>query len=240
MSSSFWVVVPAAGVGKRMGADKPKQYLPILGRPLLAVTLRNILSWPGLAGVVVAVSAEDSYFSRLAEARHPLVHRVSGGAERVDSVLAALEFLSRRESPGTTVLVHDAARPCVAQGDVAALLEPGVSSIALLAQPACDTVKLSGAESSGATRVAQTLDRDLIWLAQTPQKAPLGLLLSCLRQGLAQGAAITDEASALELGGHAPQLVAGRRDNVKITHPADILWAETILRLRHAATEDKQ
>ncbi|MFC6980283.1 2-C-methyl-D-erythritol 4-phosphate cytidylyltransferase [Microbulbifer taiwanensis] len=230
-------MVPAAGVGKRMGADRPKQYLPLLGRPLLSLTLRNILTWPGLAGVVVAVSEDDAYFPHLAEAKHPQVHRVTGGVERADSVLAALNFLATRESGETPVLVHDAARPCIALEDIEALLR--ADPVSLLAQPASDTVKSSRADGDRAV-VDRTLDRNRIWLAQTPQRAPLGLLHSCLRRGLEQGAAITDEASALELFGHSPQLVPGRRDNLKVTHPSDIVLAETILRLRYAPTEDKR
>lgn len=239
MISGYWVVVPAAGAGKRMGADRPKQYLPLLGRPLLSLTLRNILTWPGLSGIVVAVADDDGDFAHLAEAKHPLVHSVTGGAERADSVLAALNFLATREAKETPVLVHDAARPCVALDDITALLDERVSSVALLAQPASDTVKLSG-EGQARPEVERTLDRSHIWLAQTPQRAPLGLLHSCLRRALEQRAAITDEASALELFGHAPQLVPGRRDNIKVTHPADIVLAETVLRLRYAPTEDKR
>ncbi|GAB2896079.1 2-C-methyl-D-erythritol 4-phosphate cytidylyltransferase [Microbulbifer echini] len=239
MITDYWVVVPAAGVGKRMGADRPKQYLPLLGRPLLSLTLQNILSWPGLAGIVVALSAEDAFFSHLKEANHPKVHRVVGGDERADSVLAALEFLSARESGNTPVLVHDAARPCVALGDITALLDREVSATALLARPAGDTVK-QGCDTGGATFVERTLDRTQIWLAQTPQRAPLELLRNCISQALNQGAAITDEASALEFFGHSPQLIEGQSDNIKVTHPSDIVVAEAILRLRYAPTEDKR
>lgn len=237
MSRGYWVLVPAAGVGKRMGADRPKQYLPLLGRPLLSLTLRNILTWPGVAGVVVALSDDDNWFPHLPEADHPLVHRVTGGAERADSVLAALNFLATREAEDTPVLVHDAARPCVALEDIEALL--GADSIALLAQPASDTVKQSRVEN-GRTVVDGTLARESIWLAQTPQRAPLGLLHTCLRRALERGEPVTDESSALELAGHHPQLVPGRRDNLKVTHPSDIVLAETILRLRYAATEEKR
>ncbi|MCW8127807.1 2-C-methyl-D-erythritol 4-phosphate cytidylyltransferase [Microbulbifer halophilus] len=239
MISGYWVLVPAAGIGKRMGADRPKQYLPLLGRPLLSLTLRNILTWPGVAGVVVALSDDDTYFEHLPEAGHPQVHRVTGGAERADSVLAALNFLATREAGDTPVLVHDAARPCVALEDIEALLDDDVSPSALLALPASDTVKQSRVEG-GRSVVDSTLSRDSVWLAQTPQRAPLALLHSCLRRGLERGEPVTDEASALELSGHRPQLVPGRRDNLKITHPTDILLAETILRLRYAATEDKR
>ena len=239
MITDFWVVVPAAGVGKRMGADRPKQYLPLLGRPMLSLTLRNILTWPGLAGVVVAVSDDDSYFPHLAEASDPRVHRVTGGAERADSVLAALNTLVTRVPGETPVLVHDAARPCVALEDIAALLDENTSPQALLAQPASDTVKASRRQDDRDV-VDRTLDRNSIWLAQTPQRAPLGLLQDCLRRAIEQGAPVTDEASALELFGHAPQLVPGRRDNLKVTHPSDIIVAEAILRLRFAPTEDKR
>lgn len=238
MIGGYWVIVPAAGVGKRMGADRPKQYLPLLGRPMLSLTLRNILTWPGLAGIVVALSDDDVYFSHLAEADHPLIYRVTGGAERADSVLAALNFLATRAAGDTPVLVHDAARPCVALEDIEALLDEKVASAALLAQPASDTVKL--ARESELPSVEKTLERERIWLAQTPQRAPLSLLQDCLRRGLEQRAPVTDEASALELFGYSPELVAGRRDNLKVTHPTDIVLAETILRLRYAPTEEKR
>lgn len=239
MISGFWVVVPAAGVGKRMGADRPKQYLPLLGRPLLSLTLRNILAWPGLAGIVVAVSEDDPYFAHIAEAGHPHVHRVTGGAERADSVLSALNYLAGRVPPETTVLVHDAARPCVSLDDIQSLLADDVSPMALLAQPASDTLKL-GATDGNRQVVEKTLDRSRIWQAQTPQRAPLGELQRCLREGLERGAGITDEASALELAGHQPQLVEGQRDNIKVTLPGDIPLVEAILRLRYAATEEKR
>ncbi|WHI50070.1 2-C-methyl-D-erythritol 4-phosphate cytidylyltransferase [Microbulbifer sp. MLAF003] len=239
MITDYWVIVPAAGIGKRMGADRPKQYLPLLGQPLLSLTLRNILSWPGLAGIVVALSGDDQLFQHLREAEHPFVHTVTGGAERSDSVLAALEFLSERELADTPVLVHDAARPCVTLDDISALLDESVSPMALLARPASDTVKRSH-ESSGVPCVEQTLDRTQIWLAQTPQRAPLGVLYSCLNRALEQGEAVTDEASALETFGHSPQLVEGQGDNIKVTHPSDIMVAEAILRLRYAPTEDKR
>ncbi|MFS1524320.1 2-C-methyl-D-erythritol 4-phosphate cytidylyltransferase [Microbulbifer sp. 2304DJ12-6] len=239
MIRGYWVVVPAAGAGKRMGADRPKQYLPLMGRPLLSLTLENILSWPGLAGIVVALSNEDGFFPHLKEAQNPRIHTVIGGAERADSVLAALQYLTGRAADDTPVLVHDAARPCVALEDIGALLDEDVSSTALLARPASDTVKQSRI-LGGAPCAEQTLDRERIWLAQTPQRAPLQLLYACLSQALKQGKTVTDEASALEMYGHSPQLVAGQGDNLKVTHPSDILVAEAILRLRYAPTEDKQ
>lgn len=227
---TYWVVVPAAGSGKRMGAEKPKQYLSLAGKPLIAHTLENILGWPGLSGIVVAIAADDTEFQTLSAAQDPRVHTVTGGAERADSVLAALEYLSQRAAPETIVLVHDAARPLVSQKDIQSLLS--ASPIALLAQQASDTIKQSQCDGSK-TLVSQTLPRDQIWLAQTPQKSPLQVLQQALKFGLEHNPqAITDEASALELAGHKPELVAACRSNFKITHPADLVLAEALLQHR--------
>ena len=240
----YWVIVPAAGSGKRMGADRPKQYLPLLGKPLIAHTLQNIFSWPRLAGIVVAIAGNDREFATLSESQHPLVHTVTGGAERADSVLAALDYLSTREAADTPVLVHDAARPLVNREDIAKLI--AADPMAILAQPASDTVKQASPEnrSDGKIHIHCTLPRNQIWLAQTPQKAPLGALRQSLRQGLsANPTAITDEASALELAGFQPQLVLACRSNFKVTHPADLILAEALLQHRqhpsaHSGTQE--
>ncbi|WP_051686983.1 2-C-methyl-D-erythritol 4-phosphate cytidylyltransferase [Microbulbifer sp. HZ11] len=235
--TNYWVIVPAAGSGKRMGAKKPKQYLPLSGKPLIAHTLENVLQWPGMKGIVVAIAADDTEFKTLNCAQDPRIQTVTGGAERADSVLAALKFLSEHQPAETPVLVHDAARPLVSTDDIQQLL--AASPMALLAQPASDTVK-QATQSEGKSRVRQTLPRAQIWLAQTPQKAPLGVLLECLQHGLQENPnAITDEASALELAGHAPELVAACRSNFKVTHPADLILAEALLRHRqqHRAVE---
>lgn len=232
-ASGYWVIVPAAGSGKRMGADKPKQYLPLLGKPLIAHTLQNIFNWPGLAGIVVAIAESDRTFATLPESQNPLVHTVIGGAERADSVLAALDYLSARAAPDTSVLVHDAARPLVNRDDIQKLIS--ADPMALLAQPASDTVKQAAPEahSEGKSLVARTLPREQIWLAQTPQKAPLATLHQCLQRGLTENpTAITDEASALELAGFQPQLVRACRSNFKVTHPADLILAEALLQHR--------
>ncbi|WP_160154051.1 2-C-methyl-D-erythritol 4-phosphate cytidylyltransferase [Microbulbifer sp. ALW1] len=235
IGTPYWVIVPAAGSGKRMGADKPKQYLPLNGKPLIAHTLENILSWPGLAGIIVAIAADDQEFQTLTQARDAKIQIVIGGKERADSVLAGLDHLIGKVPPETPILVHDAARPLVSVSDIQKLLN--ADPIALLAQPASDTVKQAGQQTGkqgsglGKVLVSQTLPREQIWLAQTPQKAPLQLLHECLRQGLAQTPqAITDEASALELAGYQPELVAACRSNFKVTHPADLILAEALLR----------
>jgi len=219
----FWAVIPAAGVGARMRADRPKQYLPLGGRTLLEHTLACFLDHPGLRGLVLALGRDDPYWPTLACADHPRIQRADGGAERADSVLNALVKL---EALGAEVddwvLVHDAARPNLARSDLDRLLgELADDPVGgLLAVPSRDTVKLAGVDG----RVARTLDRQLIWLAFTPQMFRLGALRQALEQGLASGAAITDEASAMELAGAAPRLIEGRADNLKVTRPEDLEW----------------
>lgn len=219
----FWAVIPAAGVGARMRADRPKQYLPLAGRTLLEHTLACFLDHPGLRGLVLALGRDDPYWPTLACADHPRIQRADGGAERADSVFNALVKL---EALGAEVddwvLVHDAARPNLARSDLDLLLgELADDPVGgLLAVPSRDTVKLAGVDG----KVARTLDRQLIWLAFTPQMFRLGALRQALEQGLASGAAITDEASAMELAGAAPRLIEGRADNLKVTRPEDLEW----------------
>lgn len=220
---NFWAVIPAAGVGARMHADRPKQYLPLAGRTLLEHTLDCFLDHPGLRGLVLALGRDDPYWPTLACVDDPRIQRADGGVERADSVLSALLRLEQLgAAPDDWVLVHDAARPNLARRDLDRLLgELGDDPVGgLLAVPARDTIKLAGADG----KVERTLDRQLIWLAFTPQMFRLGALRRALEQGLAKGAAITDEASAMELAGAAPRLIEGRADNLKVTRPEDLEW----------------
>jgi len=219
----FWAVIPAAGVGARMRADRPKQYLPLAGRTLLEHTLDCFLDHPGLRGLVLALGRDDPYWPTLACAGDPRIQRAEGGAERADSVLnALLKLEALGAGVDDWVLVHDAARPNLARSDLDRLLgELADDPVGgLLAVPSRDTVKLAGIDG----KVARTLDRQLIWLAFTPQMFRLGALRQALQQGLASGAAITDEASAMELAGAAPRLIEGRADNLKVTRPEDLEW----------------
>ncbi|WP_313515597.1 2-C-methyl-D-erythritol 4-phosphate cytidylyltransferase [Pseudomonas sp.] len=220
---NFWAVIPAAGVGARMRADRPKQYLPLAGRTLLEHTLDCFLDHPALRGLVLALGRDDPHWPTLACASDPRIRRADGGVERADSVLNALVRLEQLgAAPDDWVLVHDAARPNLARSDLDRLLgELGDDPVGgLLAVPARDTIKLAGVDG----KVERTLDRQLIWLAFTPQMFRLGALRRALEQGLAKGAAITDEASAMELAGAVPRLIEGRADNLKVTRPEDLEW----------------
>ncbi|MEL7401186.1 MAG: 2-C-methyl-D-erythritol 4-phosphate cytidylyltransferase [Pseudomonadota bacterium] len=227
----FWVVVPAAGVGARMGADKPKQYLPLLGKTILEHTLERLLALPQLQGITVVLSPGDDLGANLGVMSHPKISIADGGRERCDSVLNGLASLRDRLTDNDWVLVHDAARPCVAHSDILLLLmrlkDHAVGGI--LGTPVSDTIK----------RVAQgaietTVDRSVLWQAQTPQMFRYGLLYNALEQALQKGTVITDEASALESAGYSPAIVEGRRDNIKVTRPEDLPVAELILNSEQA------
>jgi 2-C-methyl-D-erythritol 4-phosphate cytidylyltransferase len=225
----YWGVVPAAGLGERMAGDVPKQYLPLAGEPILSHTLRRMLDWGFLSGLVVALHADDQWWPHLPVAADARIETVRGGEQRSQSVLAALEALPGRAARQDWVLVHDAARPCIRREDVLRLKDSVARDAVggLLAMPVTETVK----RADGEGRVLGTVDRRDLWLAQTPQMFRYGSLLDCLRAALERGEEITDEASAIERSGLQPRLVAGSATNIKITLPADLACAEAWLAL---------
>ena len=228
----FWVVIPAAGIGSRMRADRPKQYLQLAGRTILEHTLDCFLDHPRLKGLVLSLAADDPFWPALPCATDPRIQCVEGGAERADSVLAGLlRLVELGAQEGDWVLVHDAARPNLARSDLDRLLAELADDPVggLLAVPARDTLKRIGADG----RVAETVDRSLIWQAYTPQMFRFAALHRALADALVAGVAVTDEASALEWAGQAPKLVEGRADNLKITRPEDLEWLRQRWAHRH-------
>lgn len=228
-SVRHWALIPAAGVGKRMGSSIPKQYLPLAGRPVIAHALATLLDHPRIAGAVVAIGAEDEWWPTVAAeltAIKPL-WVITGGAERCHSVTNGLEALRERVDPADWVLVHDAARPCLRCEDLDRLLAKlaGDPVGGLLAVPVRDTLK----QVDAAGRVAATVDRSRLWHALTPQMFRLGMLHEALGAALRRGLLVTDEAAAMEAAGFAPRLVEGRADNLKITQPEDLALAEFYL-----------
>ncbi|GMM91379.1 2-C-methyl-D-erythritol 4-phosphate cytidylyltransferase [Vibrio fortis] len=218
-------VVPAAGVGSRMKADRPKQYLTINAITILEHTVNKLLSHPQVSKVVVAVSEGDPYFPELSLSQHPDVVRVKGGSERADSVLSALNYI-QGSSLGEWVMVHDAARPFIQQGDIDKLIEAALSHPVggILAAPVRDTMK-RGVDG----QIDHTVERANLWHALTPQMFRTLPLQQALTEALEQGVSITDEASAFEWKGASPALVAGRSDNFKVTQPEDLALAEFYL-----------
>ncbi|MDF0534545.1 2-C-methyl-D-erythritol 4-phosphate cytidylyltransferase [Shewanella sp. A32] len=224
-SQSVVAIVPAAGIGSRMGANRPKQYLPLLDSCILGITLQLLLDHPDIARVVVALHSQDQFFSTLSQAQHPKLHTVEGGLERANSVLAALQNVHETNA---WALVHDAARPCLTHQDIDRLLaaRQQFPQGAILAAPVRDTMKRASADGC----VASTVSREALWHALTPQLFPAQELQRNLAAAIAAGIQVTDEASAMEWAGVHPGLVTGRSDNIKITHPDDLPLATLYLR----------
>lgn len=233
-----FALIPAAGIGARMAADCPKQYLPLAGKPMLRHVLDTFAASPAIAHTWVVVGADDGWIAPLLAAAPPLAQRVSvlrhGGNSRRQSVLNGLQALHGELGDQDWVLVHDAARP----GLTTALIDHLIDALrddavgGLLALPVVDTLKRAAAsgEAQGQgrrqVRVQATVPRADLWAAQTPQMFRYGVL----RQALEQAADVTDEASAVEALGLQPKLVAGSPRNFKVTMPHDIALAELFLR----------
>ncbi|WP_194208214.1 2-C-methyl-D-erythritol 4-phosphate cytidylyltransferase [Superficieibacter sp. 1612_C1] len=221
-------VVPAAGFGRRMQTECPKQYLSIGNKTILEHAVAALLAHPRVLRVIIAVTPGDTRFQQLPLANHPQITVVDGGSERADSVLAGL----KAAGDARWVLVHDAARPCLCQDDLNRLLALSETSRVggILAAPVRDTMKRG---EPGKPAIAHTVDRNDLWHALTPQFFPRELLTDCLTRALDEGAVITDEASALEYCGFHPELIPGRADNIKVTRPEDLALAEFYLTRFH-------
>ena len=220
-----WVVVPAAGRGLRAGAAIPKQYQVICGRPLIEHSLRALASHPGIEGMVVVLAANDDHWPGWTSIKGRPLITVSGGAQRADSVLAGLAALPVTVAEHTSVLVHDAARPCIGRADIDALLAREDENGALLAVPLADTLK----RANGAGCIIDTVPREGLWRALTPQFFRRGLLTRALRAAAAAGLVVTDEAMAMERIGYSPRLIEGSADNVKVTTAQDFALVEFLL-----------
>lgn len=225
-ADALWAVVPAAGSGRRMGAEKPKQYLPLAGRPVITHVLDRLASHPRVSGIVVVLAEDDDWWPALDYRHDKLLPGAPGGETRAQSVANGLDALRSCAGPDDWVLVHDAARPCVPREDLDALLRAAADGHgALLALPIHDTVKRADA----AGRVVGTVDRRHLWRALTPQLFRIEALSKALAEAHAAGVEVTDEAMAMERAGYRPHLVAGSGENIKITVPADLALAEYYL-----------
>ena len=227
----YWLVMPAAGTGRRFGSQLPKQYAPLLGRTVIEWALAPFIADPQCRGITVALSAEDELWPQVA-ARLPALTTVAGGAQRSESVLNGLRSLAGRATEQDWVLVHDAARPCLPREDLARLLTElaGHDTGGLLAAPGADTLKYAPAGTVNA--VERTVDRTSLWRALTPQMFRLGALRKALEAAHDAGRTPTDESQALEWVGARPQLVAGSAANVKVTTAQDLIVASAILSSR--------
>ncbi|MCI0400131.1 MAG: 2-C-methyl-D-erythritol 4-phosphate cytidylyltransferase [Gammaproteobacteria bacterium] len=224
----YWAVIPAAGSGERMGSDLPKQYYPLCGKPLIEHTLDRFCTHPRIKGVVVAIAEHDRYWRELKLSYANEVLFVTGGAKRCHSVLNGLKRAEQIGRAQDWVLVHDAARPCVRKEDIDRLLSVLADDPVggLLALPVRDTMKRSQSDNT----VCETVEREGLWHALTPQMFRLEPLRRAIEAALAEGRLVTDEAQAMEFAGAAPRLVEGHPDNIKITSRADLALAELYLR----------
>ncbi|APR05482.1 2-C-methyl-D-erythritol 4-phosphate cytidylyltransferase [Thauera chlorobenzoica] len=223
-----FAIVPAAGSGSRMGAVRPKQYLPLLGRPLIHHALATLCAAPAIDKVFVVLSVDDAEWARhdWSALGSKLVPLFCGGATRADSVLGGLRAIADEAAQSDWVLVHDAARPCLASWHIDKLIRElaGEEVGGLLAVPVADTLKRADEQR----HVVETVARDSLWQAQTPQMFRYVML----RRALETAREVTDEASAIEMAGLRPRLVQGDATNLKVTYPLDLHLAEWILHNR--------
>ncbi len=232
----YWLVMPAAGSGRRFKGDTPKQYAPLLGRTVIEWALAPFLGDPRCVHAVVVIAESDSSWHRIAaRAGSGRLSATPGGGERSLSVRRGLAALEGRADRDDWVLVHDAARPCLAPGDLEGLIrrvaEAGVGG--LLAVRAADTLKEARAATADAGfTVARTVERTELWRALTPQMFRFGPLCAALDAAHSSGRYPTDEAQALEWRGESPLLVEGVATNLKLTTGEDLALAEAVLRSR--------
>jgi 2-C-methyl-D-erythritol 4-phosphate cytidylyltransferase len=221
----YWVVIPAAGTGRRFGATIPKQYLSLRGRPIIEHTITKFLYHPHIEKIIISLQAKDTFWQQLQLDRYnSKILVTTGGALRYDSVYAGLQAIAGIANPHDFILVHDAVRPCLSPTDIDKLInEVGNHPVGgILGSRVRDTLKHINPENE----IIHTFPRENIWQALTPQMFRYKLLTQALEQIIANKDAVTDEASAIESLGFVPMIVEGRRDNIKITFPEDLLLAE--------------
>jgi 2-C-methyl-D-erythritol 4-phosphate cytidylyltransferase len=228
VSPRHYALIPAAGVGARLRAQCPKQYLPIAGKPMLLHVLETFAASSVIEHCFVVVSKDDGYIADMVRTAPQLKHRITvvfnGGATRQASVMNGLQAMRDQINDDDWVLVHDAARPGLTGGLIEQLIETLRDDEVggLLAMPVVDTLKRCDSQD----RVQQTIPRAGLWAAQTPQMFRYALL----RRALEQAVGVTDEAGAVEALGLSPKLVQGSARNFKITLPQDVALAELLLK----------
>ena len=229
---AIWAIVPAAGVGKRMGAEIPKQYLSICGKTILHHTLERLGRVRAISGLVLVLRPDDKTPISAEVPENLSVRIARGGEERCHSVLNALKILESELAPDDWVLVHDAARPCFRPSEVDGLIDVVAKHDVggLLATPVSDTLKRANDEGE----VAGTVDRTELYRALTPQLFRFHVLNRALRLAADQKRIVTDDSAAVESLGLSPVIVPGSTDNIKITEESDLLLAEVIMQQQNS------
>ena len=219
----YWAVVPAAGLGRRMNVDIPKQYLEVRGQTLMEHTIQRLLDFPLLEKIVVVVDKEDDYFNNIALLKDTRILFATGGSERYESVINGLDRVSAFAADDDWVMVHDVARPCIRRSDLDWLVEQLKDHPVggLLGIPVSDTIKRTGVDGL----VTETVDRNSLWHALTPQMYRLGVLYKAMTRAIQDKVPVTDEAAAIEYAGLSSVMVEGHSDNIKVTRGTDLALA---------------
>jgi 2-C-methyl-D-erythritol 4-phosphate cytidylyltransferase len=223
---SVWAIIPAAGIGRRMKSDIPKQYLKFHGKTVLEHCLDRLLSHPDICGAVVVLNENDKWWDDLEICSDKIIFTATGDDERFLSVYNGLLSLQAKQGSDGLALVHDAARPLVTHKDLTRVINAAARHVAgaILATPVADTLKLE----NNVNEIAGTVSRRRLWRALTPQVFHLQALITALEYAKNKNLEITDDASAIELMGFSPALVEGNTQNIKITNPDDLKLCELI------------
>lgn len=227
----YWAIVPAAGIGSRVGAAIPKQYIRIQGKTIIEHTLEKLAKSKVIKKIVVALSKEDTFFEDLISLKSHPIQVVEGGTDRCDSVLSGLEHLKTVANDNDWVLVHDAARPCIQVNDILRLIAKLDSHEVggILGLPVRDTMKRI-IDVNGSKEIVSTENRENLWHALTPQMFRVGTLYNAMTTCRENNINVTDEASAIEYMGLKPVMIEGSASNIKVTQGEDIQLAEMYLK----------
>tara|TARA_B100000427_G_scaffold327983_1_gene340030 strand:+ start:2764 stop:3468 length:705 start_codon:yes stop_codon:yes gene_type:complete len=228
-NNRLWVVIPAAGIGKRMGVDIPKQYITVCDKAIIEHTVEKFTSRNDLQGILVILSNSDQHWSTLELSKNNKITTVTGGEERYKSVYNALCSLKNKAGDDDWILVHDAVRPCITTFEIDQFIADldhlnGIGGI--LALPCFETMKKANTNHE----IEETIDRKFIWHAQTPQMFRYKKLFLAIEKIMNENIFITDEAMAMELAGYKPMLIQGTHSNIKITDQNDLKYLESFLR----------
>ena len=223
----LWAVVPAAGQGRRVSGAIPKQYREIAGMPVLAHTLKRLAAVRQIDATFVGISETDSHWHNLPLPPGMQVACYTGGQSRAETVWLGLQALQACVGTSDWILVHDAARPCVQVEDIDALISAVIPSLdgGLLAVPVTDTIKVANQDST----TKRTMERRMLWRAQTPQLFRFSVLYSALQAVVHDLESISDESAAVEKLGLKPLIVQSAERNIKITNDKDLQLAEFFL-----------
>ena len=226
--NKYWVVIPAAGIGRRMGSNVPKQYVSVNGKTIVEHTIDNFIGRKEIENICIAISESDKHWPALPISKNKKIITTIGGSERYESVYNALCALKDKANDDDWVLVHDAVRPCLKKSIIDRLITDISSNDVggILALPCFETMK----KVNNNRHIEETINREIIWRAQTPQVFKYKKLLLAIEKAINENIHITDEAMAMELLNYKPIVIMGDEKNIKITHQIDLKHLELFLK----------